>query len=407
MYISPYEAELYIKNIKKYNIYEIGNNQWMKQADVYRRLNAQAHASAISKSDEYVVDLIKLYQLETTIHELIVTEVWALKIYPRLKEDARASVKLYIALYHEAVLTNLLALVFYEFTVPDCIIDLIDYCYRKITYLIQTKDLLPPPLTAKDIEKDDSDDKYRQLQFQIGLASVSVFRLLTQNFSELPISAINRIYDTNDFLLTLIPLLEKAPWVKSDSSGATLVFQDNKWEHWPDRNKVPKLEADIWISIYNLIMNNDLQLKYDLSSFRKENLLKIRRYMTEVLQDQLPFLADLKHFLNQLAISNYNPGGTPPFIVEMIPELYDSLMQKNDWASIAKTQAETTFAKDDPQDLKDFIANIEDIDDEPCCAVCGKPAGQRCSRCREEWYCTRDCQISHWRQHKSLCYIKS
>lgn len=39
------------------------------------------------------------------------------------------------------------------------------------------------------------------------------------------------------------------------------------------------------------------------------------------------------------------------------------------------------------------------------CGSCGKtPASlQRCSRCRSERYCNRDCQKAHWKTHKKVC----
>jgi len=38
------------------------------------------------------------------------------------------------------------------------------------------------------------------------------------------------------------------------------------------------------------------------------------------------------------------------------------------------------------------------------CALCSTPnAKQRCSRCRSERYCGRDCQVKHWPYHKKQC----
>jgi len=34
------------------------------------------------------------------------------------------------------------------------------------------------------------------------------------------------------------------------------------------------------------------------------------------------------------------------------------------------------------------------------CDVCGKPATLRCSRCQSTWYCTKDCQVAAWPNHK-------
>ena len=39
------------------------------------------------------------------------------------------------------------------------------------------------------------------------------------------------------------------------------------------------------------------------------------------------------------------------------------------------------------------------------CDVCGKPASNRCAGCGSALYCSRVCQKSAWRNHKSLCSI--
>ena len=41
--------------------------------------------------------------------------------------------------------------------------------------------------------------------------------------------------------------------------------------------------------------------------------------------------------------------------------------------------------------------------EEPKCADCGEPAKQRCSKCKGEWYCSRECQLKKWKEHKKMC----
>ena len=44
---------------------------------------------------------------------------------------------------------------------------------------------------------------------------------------------------------------------------------------------------------------------------------------------------------------------------------------------------------------------------EALCDGCGKLATQRCSRCKNVWYCSRECQLKQWKGHKALCEIFS
>ncbi|KAE8736581.1 hypothetical protein FOCC_FOCC017963 [Frankliniella occidentalis] len=39
----------------------------------------------------------------------------------------------------------------------------------------------------------------------------------------------------------------------------------------------------------------------------------------------------------------------------------------------------------------------------PACMVCGRPAGQRCAGCGAAYYCGKDHQKLHWKQHKPGC----
>jgi hypothetical protein len=60
---------------------------------------------------------------------------------------------------------------------------------------------------------------------------------------------------------------------------------------------LPKIEAQVWIAVYNLFMDPDCRKKYSLTEMRKSNLLRLRKYMNEVLLDQLP---DLTRMLRTL-----------------------------------------------------------------------------------------------------------
>lgn len=47
--------------------------------------------------------------------------------------------------------------------------------------------------------------------------------------------------------------------------------------------------------------------------------------------------------------------------------------------------------------------HFEEFMEDPKCSECGKPATQRCSRCKNSWYCSRECQIKQWKGHKKIC----
>ena len=52
-----------------------------------------------------------------------------------------------------------------------------------------------------------------------------------------------------------------------------------------ERGKLTKIEAQVWLTIYNMFMSNDSSRKYEITTFRKQNLLRLRKFMSEVLLD--------------------------------------------------------------------------------------------------------------------------
>lgn len=51
-----------------------------------------------------------------------------------------------------------------------------------------------------------------------------------------------------------------------------------------------------------MFMTNDSSRKYEMTSFRKQNLLRLRKYLNETLLDQLPMLTDMLRGLEELNI---------------------------------------------------------------------------------------------------------
>jgi len=51
--------------------------------------------------------------------------------------------------------------------------------------------------------------------------------------------------------------------------------------------------------------------------------------------------------------------------------------------------------------------DVESFLEDPKCAKCGAPAEKRCSRCKNEWYCSRECQVGAWEGHKLVCDVVS
>ena len=60
---------------------------------------------------------------------------------------------------------------------------------------------------------------------------------------------------------------------------------------------------------------------------------------------------------------------------------------------------QVTFDDDGPSD--DTFYSLDDLT--MLCRACDENASNKCSNCKQVWYCGRDCQKSDWKTHKKNC----
>ena len=77
-------------------------------------------------------------KIRTLVTDLITSETWKDKIFSLIVDDVAklSTIKSYICVYHEASICNLLEVLLFHRTAvendEDAIVELIDYCYRKL-----------------------------------------------------------------------------------------------------------------------------------------------------------------------------------------------------------------------------------------------------------------------------------
>ena len=103
----------------------------------------QAHCNAMLRSDEYVMESFCTFdKIKILIYDLLMTEVWKENILPLMKSKlcVASSFRSYTSVYHEAVLCNLIEILFFHKSSVECgeeyLIDLIEYCYRKLVKIM-------------------------------------------------------------------------------------------------------------------------------------------------------------------------------------------------------------------------------------------------------------------------------
>uniref|UniRef100_A0A667WKL0 Zinc finger MYND domain-containing protein 10 n=1 Tax=Myripristis murdjan TaxID=586833 RepID=A0A667WKL0_9TELE len=422
------EAEGFIQNLETFSLRDIGSPRWFRQHEYIEKLNMQAILNASAAHDEFIKEMLVLHgKIPTLVHEMILVELWKQKVFPILCQlqdfNPKITFNLYMVIHHEATIINLLETIMYHKdsyeAADDSVVDLVDYCHRKLTLLAsktcregasaQDRHSLAERQDVSSVE--ELQIQSAALEFEISLKALSVLRYITDHADR--ISVINRMLCTHNMPCVMVQLIDCCPW-SCKSSGEVEKYINGRWQKIPseDHSKMTKLDGQVWITLYNLLLKEDCQRKYDFNNFQQESL---SGFLTEELIDQLPNLAALKQFLAHLAVMDPAPP-KKELILEQIPEMWNHIMRENSgkWKAIAKYQVKETFnlSENDLRQQAQRLAQTYNLDvmeslipEKPKCGSCGKEASKRCSRCQGEWYCHRECQVKHWPKHKRACQL--
>jgi hypothetical protein len=182
--------------------------------------------------------------------------------------------------------------------------------------------------------------------------------MLCEHADALPLSAISRITDTHDLLVLFIPLIENPPWTRRmPDTGKWQKLVEQKWTDVApiDLLKVTKLEGQPWIALYQLLAKEVFRERYHLNSFRKGQVLRARKFINDVLLDQLPFLADVQRYMDELTImevpeSSGAAGGGSVFMLQQVAVAREGVIKKRDWKSAADKAMADIFTMTDKDD---------------------------------------------------------
>uniref|UniRef100_A0A8C2Y7I3 Zinc finger MYND domain-containing protein 10 n=1 Tax=Coturnix japonica TaxID=93934 RepID=A0A8C2Y7I3_COTJA len=424
--LSPAEAEALVRALRGTELRDAGGTGWLRQHECVDKLNMHAILSASAGREQLLIELLVSHcKIPVLIGELITVEVWKHKVFPvlcRLEDFHPSSTfPIYVVLYHEASIINLLETVFFHKEIcesaEDSILDLIDYCHRKLTLLVARSATGAIEKQGSPLPQPHLSELQKQaemMEFEISLKALSVLRFITDQVGSLPLSALTRMLNTHNLPCLLIELVEHCPW-SCREAGKLKKFDNGAWHVVPpeDQMKMTKLDGQVWLALLNLLLSPECQQKYHFDGFNKSQLLKLRAFLTDVLLDQLPNLVEMQRFLSHLAVTDPAPP-KKDLVLEQVPVIWDHILKKNKgkWEAIAKHQVKHAFSPTE-EELKFQArrwAQTYSLDmlealapDKPRCRVCGVEAAKRCSRCRNEWYCTRACQVQHWQKHRTAC----
>lgn len=345
-------------------------------------------------------------KVKVLIYDLVLSTVWKADILPLVRThlETMAGSGAYILVSHEAQVANFLEVLLYHRAAVeaagDYLVDLIDYCYTKLLPLISLRTDLA---TEGGLDQQLSDT-----EFSLGIVSLSLLRFITDHLQGMPISLIQSLVEECDIFCLLVPILEKKPWIKSTQRGK-LIFENQEWQPYTDTAKIPKTEAQVWLTIYSLFMNEDVRRKYDLNSYRRGNLLRLRKFLNEVVVDQIPVLGALHRALEEMSLMGESNAATmSSFSVQQLPELRTRIRAGKDWVEIAAYQKRELLIESEEtrrEDMQLLLQGFNYLENDPTCARCKSDASSRCSKCHSEWYCSRKCQVEDWPTHKQICKV--
>ncbi|XP_030162711.1 zinc finger MYND domain-containing protein 10 isoform X2 [Lynx canadensis] len=382
----PGEAAVLVRGLRSFPLREIGSGGWNQQHENLEKLNMQAILDATASQGEPIQELLVTHgKIPTLVEELIAVELWKQKVFPVLcrLEDFKPqnTFPIYMVVHHEASIINLLETVFFHKEVcesaEDAVLDLIDYCHRKLTLLVAQSSRGGPPEEEECQSSTPMQELQKQaelMEFEIASKALSVLRYITDCVDSLSLSTLNRMLSTHDLPCLLVELLEHNPWSRREG-GKLQQFEGGRWQTVApsEQQKLSKLDGQVWIALYNLLLSHEARARYCFTSFAKGQLLKI-------------------------------------------PEIWERLERENrgKWQAIAKYQLRHVFSPSE-QDLRlqarrwaetyrlDVLEAI--APERPRCAYCSAEASKRCSRCQNEWYCCRECQVKHWEKHGKACVL--
>jgi len=246
------------------------------------------------------------------------------------------------------------------------------------------------------------------------MTALSILRFLSEHMTKLDLGVMSRIITPNDMPMQLVPLLDHNPWTYRGKDGMK-TFVDGKWEPLSDSDflRLNKYQAQVWLSLYNMVMEPAMRQKYDINSHRKGVLVDLRKYFNTALVDQLPVLGDLQRTIEELNMMSAPEAAEQSFfMLEQVCTMREGLLDQ-DWDEVVQYGRDVVFAeteesyREEMKQLSEWYnsMDLESTLDDPKCAKCGQPAEKRCSRCKNEWYCSRECQVDAWSGHKVVCDI--
>ncbi|KAI9179434.1 hypothetical protein H9P43_004756 [Blastocladiella emersonii ATCC 22665] len=435
-----HQVERLVEALRVSNIDTYGDEQWLAQHVSLEQLAIQAALNVRQGVGETVSDaVLHLGKVPVLIEDMIVARTWTKHVYPLVKKHLarHASVIAYSLIQREATDMNLLQSVMFKpegiDAAGDGMTDLIDHVLDRLNYL-NSDPPIPGTTTAAGASQSVTDllsrpehavleDQRVKLEYETGWHALACLCHITHHLPQLPVAMLARLVNTRDALYALVRVLETRLWERRLAKPAlgVEVYMDGQWtaRTGDDAMLVTKVEGQLWMTLVNLLLDEQVQRRYEMTEHRRANLLRIVPQLERnpTLLTQLPFLEPLYRYLLTLQLSGTDPDDAARrhitaslgILVESLPAFTAPV--RADWKVLASSQIRA-WTDDANRAYSAKLSATYDVhvlesllDADPRCARCGTVAEHRCSQCRAEWYCSRACQVKAWKQHKGMCAL--
>ncbi|XP_017109543.2 zinc finger MYND domain-containing protein 10 homolog [Drosophila bipectinata] len=450
-FVYPEELYMFVESIRPFEIRDVGSSKWLEVHEMVIKLSQQAALELAQNREEEVKEfLISRDKLRLLIHEAYCVTLWKTRVLPHLLEidpNPQATFLIYTVLYHEAAVVALLDVCLYHpsgcETLQESVLDLVDYCAQAVAQVIGLVSMGYHENESKlDVDEavlTELERQKRDLIYKIGLRCISILNYLADNIELFHLSAKRRMLVTHDIPWLMVDVLCFRPWQRKTSKGLQK-FIDEKWTNVDDAAKVVKPEGQAWFCVRQLLLNPQAMEQYTLNEPRCKQLYKLLGLMHETLLDQLPPLIELKQFLSRLTLTGNSASKSETLLLEDIPQIQEELMKeverdggfyqiaqaqdsvflsknKDDICALA-TRLSTAYGTEQLCELEKALDETADKEEpvpsdsgaggdggstEHHCATCQAKAKKKCANCKQVHYCSRDCQLKDWPQHKTTC----
>eukprot|EP00760_Papus_ankaliazontas_P005809 PhM_4_TR12774/c0_g1_i1/m.66810 len=345
MILSYGEADGMIRGLKPIPLSEIGTSEWKTQRDYLEQLNVTAHSNASRKVDDFVASLFVSHEkVHVLLHEMLVMDVFRRNIISHIRKDIVSTpTGQYMYIQYEGVLMNLLeCMLFHEDVVTaldEDASELLEYCWRNVAdvltkrgamhgfFIATLKKRTPQEMLELGDPAAHSDDKVR---FTIAMASLSCIWFVVERIRRLPMSVLNCALVKMDLMMSLAEVICQQPWlVREKGKQYKYIENDFKEVSHEDSLVLCSVEAHCWFAVHFLMCDSECRRKYPYTSHRKENIARIRRFLHELLLDQVPMLADVQRALDEMSFlqapSNTEEKFKAALVIEPVPRVMSAV----------------------------------------------------------------------------------